>query len=362
MDVWLLDSKYDTIYVIDDYRSLIWNEKFQSCGDTELHLPARQELVDAVQQDLYLSMLDSPELMVVEEIEITRDKKDGKYMKVSGRSLSSILDRRVITTKTTLTGNFQNGIKKLLDENVISPSDSSRAIPNFSFKSSSDPYIQGLTIDTAFFGENLYSAIQTLCKEKKIGFRVLPNGRGGFEFELYNGTDRSYNQDLRPWVVFSPQYDNLVKSNFIESKKAYKNACLVVGNTFEIKDAETNEAISSGRYSTYVSSDSSKKGLERRETYVSFGSDDTTELQAKGNETLGKAQITKVFDGEINASIQFVYGVDFFLGDTVQVCDDYGREDAARVSEVIRSYDAKGESVTPSFTFSEAEVNLGGTT
>ena len=148
---------------------------------------------------------------------------------MTGRSLESILCRRVIWGYKVLNGNFQDAIRTLLNENVIAPSNSKRKIPNFVFRASTDTRITGLTVDTQFLGENLYDAILSLCEEKEIGFRVLPDGSGGFLFELYVGEDRSYAQSDHPWVIFSPDFENILSSNYLESSKNLRTVSLVGG-------------------------------------------------------------------------------------------------------------------------------------
>ena len=39
----------------------------------------------------------------------------------------------------------------------------------------------------------------------------------------------SFSQTERPPVIFSPSFDNLIKSKYIESTKTYKNVGLVAG-------------------------------------------------------------------------------------------------------------------------------------
>lgn len=365
MDIWVLNKNYESIGVVDLYSAFIWTDRYQKCGDFELHVPASKEIVALVMQDLYLSIDDSDRLMIVEEVKVTTTRKNDTKITFVGRSLESILARRIIWDKVVIDGNLQDGIKRLLDENVISPTDPSRKIPNFVFKFSSDSRVTSLTANTQFWGENLYDSIMSLCKDNDLGFRVLPQGKGGFEFELYFGIDRSYDQDVIPWVVFSPEYDNLAKSNSVESKAAVRNAALVLGEKYEKKD-EGGNITESGQYMAEAKL-GSPSGLDRREALVSATNvskkleDDTEmtdaeyeeQLTSKGSEALSDTKMTKAIDGEISAVMQFVYGKDFFLGDQVEVVNHFGDEETVRVIEVIRSDDRGGYKVTPTFTYGD---------
>lgn len=148
---------------------------------------------------------------------------------VTGRSLESILDRRIVWGQKLLSGNLQNGIKTLLNENVISPSDSNRKIPNFIFKESTDPAITKLKLEAQYTGDNLYDVIQKICEEQGIGFKITLNDEKQFVFELYAGSDRSYDQTENPYVIFSPKFENIINSNYIESKASLKTVTLVGG-------------------------------------------------------------------------------------------------------------------------------------
>lgn len=50
-----------------------------------------------------------------------------------------------------------------------------------------------------------------------------------FQFSLRRGADRSYNQLANPWVVFSPGYENLIRTDYLNSNAAYTNVALVAG-------------------------------------------------------------------------------------------------------------------------------------
>ena len=79
------------------------------------------------------------------------------------------------------------------------------------------------------------------------------------------------------------------------------------------------------------------------------------QLQAKGKETMAETKIVKAFEGEIDATRQFVYGKDFTIGDLVQVVNEYGMEAKSRVSELIQSQDVSGEAIYPTFTSIETD-------
>lgn len=355
--IYVLDGSYTTIALIDTYESFIWTERYLEAGDFELYLPIDARDIKKLQVGNYLSIVDSPNYMIIENLETESDIEDGDKLIVTGRTLGSVLDRRVIWDRVTLTGTFQNGVKKLLDDNVISPSVSARAIPGFIFKPSTDSKITAMTLDTEYLGEGLYEAIVELCTEKDIGWRVYPSGAGGFQFELYAGVNHSYDQTERPYVVFSQAYDNLIGSKYTYTLENYKTVARVEG-----------PEVTGYPQFMGVAERGAVSGLSRRETYTSASVDsDVTKvdksgkltssqinkinaiLNQKGLEALAETSIDEAFEAEINATRQFVYGEHFELGDIVQVEDALGFSRKVRVSEVMRSWDTNGYTMTPTF-------------
>lgn len=354
MEVWILNEEFQNIALIDVFESLIWTERYDGAGNFELYTPIEQALLDILKQNRYVWLKDSDQMMIIEEIQINTEAESGDFLIVSGRSLESILDRRIIWKQTNLSGNLQNAIKKLLDENVINPEIENRKIKNFVFQESEDEEITKLTISAQYTGDNLYDTIETICKSYSIGFRVMfrvPENQ--FVFSLYAGKDRSYGQLRNPYVIFSPNYENIINSNYIESDKTLKNVALVAGED------------SGAQRKTLVIGTSS--GLNRRELYVdardiqSGDENGTTltpaqynaKLEARGNEKLADNQKTILFEGQAETTRTFVYGVDFFKGDLVQIVNAYNMEQKVRVSEIVRCQDTTGYSTYPTFTVVE---------
>lgn len=229
MDLLILDTNLEAIAVIDTYTSLIWTDRYYKAGDFELCLPASKEIFEVIKQDYYLYNKNSEHVMIIEQLTIETDTEDGNKLTVTGRSLESILDRRIVWGLKNLSGSFQNGIETLLNECIISPSKPTRQISNFIFEASEDPAITDLTLEAQYTGDNLYDIISEACEERGVGFKVVLNDNKQFVFSFYAGADRSYDQTDLPYVAFSPNFDNLISSNYVETKSGLKNVTLVGG-------------------------------------------------------------------------------------------------------------------------------------
>lgn len=374
MDIFVLNTNFEKIGVIDTYISLIWTDRYDESGDFEVILSIDTLKLDAIKEDNYLTIDESEHIMIIEDISITTDVEDGKRLKITGRSMEQILDRRIIWNKTSFTRiyandsdtvgtppNLQNGIKKILNENIISPEISARRIDNFIFEESTDPLITKLTFEAQYRGESIYEVISSLCIENRLGFKITLNSENKLVFKLYAGIDRTYDQLENPHIIFSPSNDNLFNSSYRKSKLSFKNVTLVAGEEPETEE-ETQTTIVVGN----------ELGINRREVFTDASSvsskvDDTTltdaqykaHLKQKGIDTLIENQEIEAFDGEVETAIMYRYGEDFFMGDIVQLEDEYGHEGQAYISEFIISQDESGINMYPTFiTLQEGDYDI----
>lgn len=280
MDLLILDKTLQVVAVLDSYNSLIWTDRFQEAGDFEIYRPMDRFALDYIKKDYYLWRKDSEHVMIIETLLIESDSEDGDRVTVTGRSLESILSRRVIWGLKTLTGNFQEGIKTLLEECIISPTKPERKIDNFIFEASTDPRITSLKIDTQYTGDNLYDVVTALCKERDIGFKVTLNSSNQFVFKLYAGEDRSYGQFQNPYVIFSPNFDNIIDSNYLEENSSLKNVTLVGG------EGEGTER----RYTAV----GNVSGLDRRELFT-----DARDISSEIDEDITESFVFTQYPSEV---------------------------------------------------------------
>lgn len=441
MQAYVLNGESNAIDLIDTFISFVWTDRYCGYGEFELVLPAQYSHITSMEDGRYLRRRETDHVMIIETMQVITDVETGNQLIASGRSLESILDRRVVWDFVKLTGNLQDCIFRLLNSNVINPTITDRAIPFFRYEASTDPYIVSQTVDLELHGENLYDVIVEICQERGIGFKVTMDGKY-FVFKLYNGADRSYQQESNPWVVFSPEFENLVHTDYIQSSSVLKTAALVLGTTYKINE-ETEEEEPIETYLNVVSPLYPFKGLNRREIYVTtqakydkidkeslgtaedrvnirdyqeyevyyFDRDgweewkeehpnstlltredfyeyvwmftdphqqdaykealvaaqkdiDNEYLELINNKNqmvesdmrqaalnnLGKYQTSQSFDGELQSLHQYIFGRDFYMGDIVQVVNEYGLQGTARVTEIVYTHDVNGDLMYPTFT------------
>ena len=344
MEMYVLNKNFEKIALIDAYESLLWTDRYNKPGEFEIYTPVADFALQYPVADNYLQIKESEHTMVIEDTTIESNVETGNHIKITGRSLESILDRRIVWAQTDISGNLQNGIKRLITENIISPSIADRRIPNFIFEDSDDEEITKLTMENQYTGDNLLDIVQTLCETNEIGYKILLNDDNNFVFKLYKGIDRSYRQEALPFVVFKPSFENIINSNYAELNSEAKTITLVAG-----------EGEGSSRVTRVVGTGS---GLLRKELYTdardiqSEGmstADYYAKLDQRGTEKLKENKVKKTFDGECETTRMYVYKRDFDMGDCVQVANEYGMESPTRVVEYIWSSSAQGTTSYPTF-------------
>lgn len=351
MNLEVLNKDFIRIAIVDSYESLIWTDRYNDAGDFEIYTGMRLDLLNIFKPDYYLVSDESDYVMIIENLKITTDSEDGNHLTVTGHSLESILKRRIVWSQTTLYGNFQNAVKKLITDNIITPSIPQRAIDNFVFEESEDEEITSLSFDDIqFTGDTLYDAIKSMCDKFDVGFKIILNDQNQFVFKLYAGVDRSYNQDSLPYVVFSPDFENIINSDYSEYKENYCNITLVAG-----------EGEGAARVTTIVG-DTTIDGIYRRELFtdardLSANVDGGTltpaqyeaVLQERGVEKLKEAEIERLFEGQTEPTQMYRYGEHFFMGDITELENEYGLETRVRVMEYIHSESNNGIEEYPTF-------------
>lgn len=353
MEPFVVNRSLTVVDIVDMFDSFIWTERFSGVGEFELYLPTNSQGLNFIVPDNFLQLKESKRTMVIESLYLNTDIEAGNQYIVKGRSLESILDRRIIRTQTILNGNLQTGIQTLLNQNAIAPSDPNRQITKLSFDISTDPLITGLTIDDQFHGETLLYAIDYICKNAGIGFKLTVDPTTGlFVFKLYAGVDRSYTTSGASIILFSPKMDNLTSSQYFFSRRNHKTTTLVGGEG----DGFTRKTVDVSRPSGALTDLDRREGFTDASNISSVYSGGTLSgttynllLTSRGVTDLVVNSDYEAFDGQVDPSLNYLYDIDYSLGDIVQIENEFGFAGTSKVKEYIFSEDKTGEKIYPTF-------------
>lgn len=337
----LMNPQFERIALIDDYSSFIWSTRYYTSGDFQLIVNVNPSNTGLFQKDWYIVRDDDENVGLIEDITITRNENGVEQYIIKGRFIDSIIGRRIIARQTTVSGNVGACIKQLLMDNIVDPAMADRQISNFLI---GDIDVSG-TMAAQFTGKNLLDTISNICQTYGIGYKVTLDSNHNFVFSLYTGVNRTYDQSVNPWVIFSDTYDNLLSSQYEENYKSLTNAVLVAG-----------EGEGLDRKTIWVSDGST--GINRHEAYSDarnirsdgdISESDYLQLLAEsGKEDL--TTYTSAFTGKVYFD-SVSYKDDIGMGDLCVIENtEWGIYMNTRLMEVVESVDESGQySITPTF-------------
>lgn len=361
MELYTLDSLYRRERVIDKFESLIWSERRSAWGDFQLTLHSTLENRTLLKTGLRLAMNESHRIMIVETVEDKVDDEGRELLVVEGRSIESILDDRVakdtladltLEPKWVLTGLPAAIARKIFQDICLLGQLSVRDIiplvvesgalfPEDTVPEPTDEIIYEIGPMT------VYKAIKDLCDIYGLGFRLVRNfDSSQLHWDVYSGSDRTSSQTVFPAVVFSPNLDNLQNTSELTSIAAFKNVAYV------FSPAGTKVV-----YADNVDPDVTE-GFERRVLMVQADDiavqdpPETAEvigakLEQRGKQELALHRQFMAFDGELHPNSQYKYGVDYNVGDLVEMQAKDGGINVMQVVEQIFVSDKEGERSYP---------------
>lgn len=338
----IMNQNYERLAMVDDYISFIWTQRFYTVGDFELCTDIKY--ANLLHIGMYVIRDKDTHAGIIEKIQYKRTEEAQEMIIASGRLLPSILARRVISHQTQLSGLVTECIRVLIDENMMNPSLAARKINNVDFQNNSN---STETMDAQYTGENLLETITSLCELYSIGIDCILTDDNKFKFILYDGTDRSYDQSVNPYIIFSDKYDNLLNAEYDENFEEYSTDVLVGGE-------------GEGIYRTMIwTSQNTKTGLARYEKFLDASNavtneeiitQETYEKQLEGLGLEETTDYTAAFSGEVDFT-NVALGEDVFIGDIVTVENtNWGMRMNTRLIEVIESVGESGAySAIPTF-------------
>lgn len=395
MEIYVLDRLYNQIGIVDGFTSFLWVKRYVQFGDCEIYISATRENIDLLQKGHFILRSDDNDMICrIRAIELETNPETGDFLIVKGEDCRAILNQRIVWKQTNFRGYAGDFIARLLDQNIINPTNDSahnglRKISNFT-RAVWDGFTDRLEIQSTFdrVGDKIIEVCQTFNYGSKVSFED-----DKFVFDLYKGVDRSYGQNKNPFVVFSPNFENLISTRYTMDSNNYCSIALVGGvgegsnrhrvtthlgdyvgiDRFEMfVDANdiSNEltyddlkalypngtistvsgkvyySVSGERIATLDDADEPSQAVLENTPYYEM-------LTERGKERLAETGTLITFDGQVEPNESFEYGKDYFLGDIVTVINEYGIEANARITEVIESFDETGHSIVPTFEYIE---------
>jgi hypothetical protein len=356
MELYTLDASLRRTEVVDVFESLIWTEKYREMGDFELHIDSTPENRKLLVAGTKLATNTSYRMMEIETITDAVNDDGKQTLKIVGPESVRVLEDRLAKATTgnlvtdgawTLTGTPGTIARKIFTDICVTGTLSQwDKIP---FIQPGNLFPAGTiaepadSINYVVEPASVYEAIKKICDTYDMGFRLLRNfDTSQLYFEIYTGDDRTTSQTTRAPVVFAPELDNLQNTTELTTYAGVKNVAYVYSDQgyVEVIAEGTDPEISGfDRKVLYVKADN----LEGTPTTQQI----TDYLTQKGVEELAKAKPLSAFEGEINQNSTYKYGVDYNLGDLVELRNSDGATNRMRVTEQIFVTDEQGDRQYP---------------
>lgn len=400
MEPCIMNRQFLKQEVIDDFNSMIWTERFYGDSDFELIVPLNRENINKLREGTFVCIDESDEPMIIETVSV-----ENNQLKVIGNSITLWLNNRFIRTGVTDPGpNHRKKVWKfknvkagqvmwtIVKEMCTSQSQYLNGPKTLGIGSTTreqELIVPGLTLDNfdntgktiaklaVPFGP-VYDALRQIGVTYKVGMqiRLLHADESSYSlgFRTYKGVDRTTKQTVNPIVRFSAQVDSFSDLKELRSLAMYKTLVYSFASGLEKIDTSdpntdpdtwlqrncgvARRTKAEGSFTGFdlraklllvedikikedLDEEDPESTLAGKRTELENILDNRAERELKANPFISTV------DGQVAATNMFRCGVDYNLGDIIEVEGLTGSIEISRVTEYIRAHDASGEKEYP---------------
>ncbi len=354
MELYVYDRSMVLKGIVDQITSLIWTRRYWSAGEFKMLVPFTDKHVAMLKKEYIIIQRGGTEAAEIRYCTITKNSEGLEEIEVQGRFLPYWMNKRIVKRQIIMTGTSQAIIRRIVQENAVSASETKRRLP-LAF------YADDVTItaDSKSYTSEAYVnallAIETEAKAGKIGFRVITDVRTGLHyFSIYEGRDLTSDQSDNPPCIFSQEFDNISEQDYTNSIENLKTTAYVGG------EEATPRVV--------VETNASPAGLDRDElfvnatditvTYQDDNDNEVTrtdeqyraELNARGVSELEQYAETLAFGSKINPYANLRYKTDYDVGDRVTCINKrWGIKINVRITEITETYQDNKEEIDVTF-------------
>jgi hypothetical protein len=364
MDLFTIDKiNYKADRFLDSFESVVWTERYYGDDHAEIVLPKTKIFMDQIKEGNLIGCSASNVPMIIETIDI----KD--QIKLSAISLLSWMNNRFIRATnrpddksyTLPSGIHPSQAVYIVIHDAISPdspylngdidtgiaSPGRFAMPQILLDPLDSASAGGAVTEyTVQFGP-LYDALRSLAVADQMGIQIVrtldPTLSQPFRFRSYYGSDRT------------------TTSNALAQ---FKNCAIA----FATNVPEMHEGVDD-----IIFSISGLTGFDLRaklvfadnlgdpypdRTYPTI-SQLHNQLESIASNSLGDSPRIRAVSGDAVPTVDHQYGVDYYLGDIVEMQGYTGLINRARVTEYVRTQDASGEKSYPTLSADGTDIDIG---
>ncbi len=229
MELYLLDGDLSRLTgPIDEVRSLIWTERYFSCGEFSMELPL--SYCGAAAKARFVEMRGKRSVGRAEKLYY--EEAQG-ILRISGRMAESILSDRIIKRGTYVSGTLHAAVEKVLSENAVGSGAGERMIKHLRLGSMlplTDTHGVPLQYEAHLNGKALDEWLYTALSAAGASYRISLNAAGdALLFSIDRGIDRTQNQTVNSFAIFSAEFSSISDLKFTCDEASYKNFAYIAG-------------------------------------------------------------------------------------------------------------------------------------
>lgn len=352
MELYVFDQSFKFHGVIDEYKQLTIEKHYSKKSVLTLSIAGTKENIALLDKGRVIAKKDDlSHAFIIETREVLDDKES--TLQVIAFSLHHLLKKRIVWGQQEFTGTIESVMKSFVRLNAIEPVNPNRIIPNLILNT--DNEITGATTEGCSY-KQLDDYLFEIANKHEVSWDILFDySNQKYVFDVWKGADRSTQQTNNPHVIFSQEFDNVLKQHYFESDSEVKTTALVAG-----------EGEGTGR--TLITVNDELTGLEREELYVdardlqstyrNSNEQDVTLtpaqysslLSERGKSKLAENKRIQTFESDVDLHSSFIYGQDYFMGDIVSIKNlKLNVILHTRIMSVIEVFSSSGKTLSVNF-------------
>jgi hypothetical protein len=336
--------------------SVQWTERYRKECEFTIVAPVSSGLKEFLPEGTFISHVDTREIMVVENHEINENKDSEIIVTITGRSLETFLENRVIGQNRAWPWVSGAALpeyilpsqvtwlqaRTLIEDHILPASVVNTADGLSNVEISTDVSVSGTSEERKLARGPVFPELLKILEVDNLGIKSLrPNKytNNNAKLIIHSGADKTLE------VAFSYEEGEVESARYLWSIKALKNAALVSGKWVEtmVNGGETGF----NRRVMFVNATDIDEAYEATPT----GADLTSvlaQMNARGVQELARQNYLNLADvGIVKNTTRYTYRNDYELGDLVAVNGNYNANSVMRVVEFVEFEDESGYHTYP---------------
>ena len=216
------DKDFKILDVLKDFSSLRWVTRWWNIGEFEIH--ADEKYMELFQNAVYVGRRDSKYVGMIEQPAF--ETKEATKIWVKGAMLERKLDERAINYSVVYSGNAETVMRNIVNDFFINPTDPNRKMAKLKLGVYNN---LGGQVRVTPFGKSALIVLQEIALEQKLSFNMHYDYLADtIYFDVLQGLDRSQDQNINAWCIFSSKHKNVLEEKY-EKNKFIKNYFFVEG-------------------------------------------------------------------------------------------------------------------------------------